>query len=159
MPLTRLPPEHRGKGDWSMAKRKQGGPTGAATPRATRTKKAKAAPTGATKPRAVPPSRPEASAPKGGARPKSAPSRREGAIGVMAEISRRLREVRQELFGEQGGPELARRLNLPARTWYNYETGVSVPAEVLLAFVEQTGADPWWVLSGEGAKYRRRDGA
>jgi len=70
-------------------------------------------------------------------------------------ISSRLREVRQELFGEHGGPELARRLNLPARTWYNYETGVTVPAEVLLNFIEQTGVNPIWLLSGEGPKYRR----
>jgi hypothetical protein len=59
------------------------------------------------------------------------------------------------LFGEHGGPELARRLNLPARTWYNYETGVTVPAEVLLGFIDQTGANPLWLLSGEGMKYRR----
>ncbi len=62
--------------------------------------------------------------------------------------------MRQELFGEHGGPELARRLNLPARTWYNYETGVTVPAEVLLGFIEQTGANPIWLLSGEGPRYR-----
>jgi hypothetical protein len=73
---------------------------------------------------------------------------------VKASLSRRLREVRQELFGEHGGPELARRLNLPARTWYNYETGVTVPAEVLLGFIDQTGTNPLWLLSGEGPKYR-----
>ncbi|MDR3633414.1 MAG: S24 family peptidase [Isosphaeraceae bacterium] len=76
-------------------------------------------------------------------------------INVKASLSRRLREVRQELFGEHGGPELARRLNLPARTWYNYETGVTVPAEVLLSFIDQTGANPVWLLAGEGSKYRR----
>jgi hypothetical protein len=76
-------------------------------------------------------------------------------VNIKASLSRRLREIRQELFGEHGGPELARRLNLPARTWYNYETGVTVPAEVLLAFIDQTGANPVWLLSGEGPKYRR----
>jgi hypothetical protein len=76
-------------------------------------------------------------------------------VNVKASLSRRLREIRQELFGEHGGPELARRLNLPARTWYNYETGVTVPAEVLLGFIDQTGANPFWLLSGEGPKYRR----
>ncbi|MHC5541558.1 S24 family peptidase [Singulisphaera rosea] len=76
-------------------------------------------------------------------------------VNVKASLSRRLREVRQELFGEHGGPELARRLGLPARTWYNYETGVTVPAEVLLAFIEQTGANPAWLLSGDGPKYLR----
>jgi hypothetical protein len=76
-------------------------------------------------------------------------------VNVKASLSRRLREIRQELFGEHGGPELARRLNLPARTWYNYETGVTVPAEVMLGFIEQTGANPVWLLNGEGARYRR----
>ena len=81
-------------------------------------------------------------------------------VNVKASISRRLRDVRQELFGEHGGPELARRLNLPARTWYNYETGVTVPAEVLLSFIDQTGANPVWLLSGEGERFRREgDGA
>lgn len=75
-------------------------------------------------------------------------------VNVKAAISRRLREIRQELFGDHGGPELARRLNLPARTWYNYETGVTVPAEVLLSFIDQTGANPVWLLTGEGEKYR-----
>jgi hypothetical protein len=74
-------------------------------------------------------------------------------VNVKASLSRRLREIRQEIFGEHGGPELARRLNLPARTWYNYETGVTVPAEVLLAFIEQTGANPMWLLTGEGSRY------
>jgi hypothetical protein len=76
-------------------------------------------------------------------------------VNVKASLSRRLREIRQELFGDHGGPELARRLNLPARTWYNYETGVTVPAEVLLGFIEQTSANPMYLISGEGPKYRR----
>lgn len=74
---------------------------------------------------------------------------------VKAMVSSRLRDVRQEIFGEHGGPELARRLGLPARTWYNYETGVTVPAEVLLSFIEQTGVNPIWLLSGKGPRYRQ----
>ncbi len=76
-------------------------------------------------------------------------------VNVKASLSRRLREIRQELFGDHGGPELARRLNLPARTWYNYETGVTVPAEILLSFIEQTGANPMYLISGDGPKFRR----
>ena len=72
---------------------------------------------------------------------------------VKAKVSARLKIVRLELFGEHGGPELARRLGLPARTWYNYETGVTVPAEILLSFIEQTGANPVWLLGGDGSKY------
>lgn len=73
-------------------------------------------------------------------------------------ISRRLREIRAELFGERGGPEMARRLNLPVRTWYNYETGVAVPAEVVHDFCELTGAEPRWILTGEGPRYRAGTG-
>lgn len=32
---------------------------------------------------------------------------------------------------------------------------MTVPAEVLLGFIDQTGATPLWLLSGEGSKYRR----
>jgi hypothetical protein len=74
-------------------------------------------------------------------------------LSIKTSLSRRLREIRQELFGDHGGPELARRLALPARTWYNYETGVTVPAEVLLAFIELTGASPTYLVSGEGSRY------
>lgn len=78
-------------------------------------------------------------------------------VSVKASLSRRLREIRQELFGDHGGPELARRLELPARTWYNYETGVTVPAEVLLAFIEHTGASPSYLLNGEGPRYTQAE--
>ena len=79
-------------------------------------------------------------------------------MSMKAEISGRLRTVRQGLFGDHGGPDLARKLNLPARTWYNYETGVTVPAEVLLSFIEQTGANPKWLLTGDGPKFRHESG-
>jgi steroid delta-isomerase-like uncharacterized protein len=82
--------------------------------------------------------------------------KRERDLERRQELCARLRAIREELFGEHGGPELARRLNLPARTWYNYETGVTVPAEILLDFIEQTGADPHWLLAGEGPKYRHK---
>jgi hypothetical protein len=83
---------------------------------------------------------------------KKTPERR---VNVRASLSHRLREIRQELFGSHGRPELARRLNLPARTWYNHETGATVPAEILLTFIDQTRANPVWLLSGEGPKYQR----
>jgi hypothetical protein len=76
-------------------------------------------------------------------------------VNVKASLSRRLREIREELFGEHGGPELARRLNLSARVWYNYETGVTVPAEVVLGFIEQTGANPIYLFTGEGPRFGR----
>ena len=40
------------------------------------------------------------------------------------------------------------------RTWYNYETGVRVPYDVLARFIEQTGANPIYLICGEGEHYR-----
>jgi hypothetical protein len=70
-------------------------------------------------------------------------------------LSERLASLRAELFGDRGGPELARRLGLPIRTWYNYEAGVTVPAEVILKIIELTSVEPMWLLHGRGPKFRR----
>jgi hypothetical protein len=69
-------------------------------------------------------------------------------------LAERLKEVRVDLFGEHGVSKLARLLGVPARTWCNYEMGVTVPAEVVLRFIDVTSADPNWLLSGRGEKYR-----
>ena len=69
-------------------------------------------------------------------------------------LAERLKKVRVELFGEHGGPKLAHLLGIPARTWYNYEIGVTVPAEVILRFIDVTFVEPTWLLSGQGEKYR-----
>jgi hypothetical protein len=82
---------------------------------------------------------------------KKTPPEREQTKYLLAQ---RLKAVRVELFGERGGPELAGLLGLPARTWYNYEVGVTVPSEVLLRFIELTSVEPKWLLSGDGEKYR-----
>src|SRR5260370_21112013 len=68
-------------------------------------------------------------------------------VNVKASLSRRLKAIRQEQFGEHGGPELSRRLSLPARTWDNYETAVTDPAEVLLRFSQPPGVYPLSHLS------------
>jgi hypothetical protein len=69
-------------------------------------------------------------------------------------LAERLRSIRVELFGERGGSEMARRLGLPVRTWYNYESGVTIPAEIILRFMELTSVEPMWLLHGRGARYR-----
>ncbi|MGE3821115.1 MAG: S24 family peptidase [Isosphaeraceae bacterium] len=69
-------------------------------------------------------------------------------------LAERLSQLRGELFGDRGGPELARQLGLPVRTWYNYESGVTVPAEVILKIIELTSAEPMWLLHGRGPKFR-----
>jgi hypothetical protein len=69
-------------------------------------------------------------------------------------LAERLRMLRAELYGDRGGPGLARRLGIPIRTWYNYEGGVTVPAEVILKIIELTSVEPMWLLHGKGPKYR-----
>jgi hypothetical protein len=69
------------------------------------------------------------------------------------ELAARIREIRLDLFGEQGGPLLAAELGLPPRTWANYEAGVTVPASVILRFIDATGTNPQWLLTGEGRRY------
>ena len=69
-------------------------------------------------------------------------------------LAERLRMLRAELYGDRGGPELARQLGLPIRTWYNYESGVTVPAEVVLKIIELTSVEPIWLLHGKGPKFR-----
>jgi transcriptional regulator with XRE-family HTH domain len=69
-------------------------------------------------------------------------------------IAERLRLIRSHLFGKHGGPELAEQLGVPSRTWSNYESGVTIPGEVLLRFLAITSTEPLWLLGGEGPRYR-----
>jgi hypothetical protein len=69
-------------------------------------------------------------------------------------LAHRLREVRLELYGEHGAPSLAEALEIPARTWVHYESGITIPAVVLLRFLEVTAVEPQWLLTGAGRKYR-----
>jgi hypothetical protein len=84
------------------------------------------------------------------ARRKNAPE----SIRIKHGLSDRLRSLRTEFYGERGGPDLARTLGIPVRTWYNYENGVTVPAEIILRIVELTAIEPVWLLRGEGPKFR-----
>jgi hypothetical protein len=89
------------------------------------------------------------------ARRKNAPD----LVMIKCGVAERLRELRIELFGDRGGPELARRLGLPVRTWYNYEAGVTVPAEVVLRVIELTAVEATWLLHGTGSKFRHIEAA
>jgi len=72
---------------------------------------------------------------------------------IKSGMSERLREIRLELYGEHGGPMLALALDVPFRDWSRYENGATMPAQVLLRFLEATGASPGWLLNGEGPRY------
>lgn len=80
-----------------------------------------------------------------------------GWEGVKQDLAARLREIRVELYGEHGGPMLAEELEVPYRIWVRYEAGVSMPAPVMLRFLEQTGASPRWLLTGDGPKFPPKD--
>ncbi len=76
---------------------------------------------------------------------------------VKSDLSRRLREIRVAIYGEHGGPILAKELGIPYRTLHNYETGCTIPAHAILRFIEVTGAHPHWLLTGEGERFAESD--
>jgi hypothetical protein len=74
-------------------------------------------------------------------------------VNVGLELAQRVRSVRLDIYGECGGPLLAKQLNLPFRTWLNFEAGVVMPAEIMLHFITLTNASPNWLLTGRGERY------
>ncbi len=76
------------------------------------------------------------------------------SVRTKLDLAERLAALRLDLYGERGGPEMARRLGIPVRTWYNYEGGVTVPAEVILKIIELTSVEPAFLLHGEGPRLR-----
>jgi hypothetical protein len=77
----------------------------------------------------------------------------ENGTDERREIARRVREIRVDLYGEQGAPFLATAIHLPTPTWLNFEAGCTIPAQVILRFIDLTSANPHWLLTGRGAKY------
>ena len=69
------------------------------------------------------------------------------------DLSERLREVREDLYGEDGSHFLADALEIPVQTWSNYESGVKVPAEIVLELQVLASVSAGWLLTGEGEKY------
>jgi hypothetical protein len=76
------------------------------------------------------------------------------SVRARLDLAERLVALRSELYGNHGAPELARRLGIPPRTWYNYEKGVTVPAEIILKVINVTLVEPRWLLNGNGPKFR-----
>jgi hypothetical protein len=73
--------------------------------------------------------------------------------GGNATLAERIRAIRMELFGESGGPMLASLLRIPYRRVVLMEGGGPITAPVILRFIEVTGVNPHWLLSGEGERY------
>jgi hypothetical protein len=72
-----------------------------------------------------------------------------------AELAERLREVREDLYGEHGSQFMADAFNVPLQTWLNYEFGVMVPTEIVLKVQVLASVSARWLLTGEGEKYDR----
>ena len=72
------------------------------------------------------------------------------SIDAEQHFTERVCRIRDDIYGEAGIPELAEALGLPAETWEAYEDGLEMPATVLLRFLCLTGAEPLWLLTGQG---------
>lgn len=80
-------------------------------------------------------------------------------LSVKSALALRVRQVREELYGNHGGPFLAEALRVPFRSWVEYEAGRTIPAVIMLRFIELTSAHPHWLLTGEGSRYLTEDEA
>ena len=69
-------------------------------------------------------------------------------------LASRVREIRLEKFGEHGAVNLSGQCTSPPRTWEHFENGVMIPASILLQFIEITGVEPHWLMTGTGDRYR-----
>ncbi len=76
---------------------------------------------------------------------------------VRGALALRVKWIREDLFGSNGGPLLAEALHVPFREWLDYEQGETIPAQVLLRFLELTEANPRWLLTGQGDTYLIQD--
>ena len=71
-------------------------------------------------------------------------------------LVQRICEIRRDLYGDYGIESLAEALGVPPQTWRNYERGITMPAHIILKFLEITGSDPHWLLTGEGECFLAR---
>jgi transcriptional regulator with XRE-family HTH domain len=69
-------------------------------------------------------------------------------------IGGRLKQVRLELFGERSVTSFADRLGLNPSTYLNYEKGRIPPSEFLMTLEKYTNVNIFWLLKGEGHRYR-----
>jgi hypothetical protein len=70
-------------------------------------------------------------------------------------VGARLREIRCDWNGDDGAQFFADSLGIPMGTWLNYESGITVPGEIILNLLVTTRVTSQWLLSEQGAKYDR----
>jgi hypothetical protein len=71
------------------------------------------------------------------------------------DLATRLREVREDMYGEHGAQFMADALGIALGTWTNYESGIVMPAKTVLRLVDAMKVNPSWLLTGRGEKYNR----
>jgi hypothetical protein len=71
------------------------------------------------------------------------------------ELALRLREIREDLYGEYGAQFLADALKIRLETWLNYESGATMPAHVLLKLIDIARINFHWLLTGQGDPHDR----
>jgi hypothetical protein len=54
--------------------------------------------------------------------------------GNSDHLARRVREIRRALFGDHGISTLSQAVDIPERTWDNFENGVTIPAWIIWQF-------------------------
>jgi hypothetical protein len=68
----------------------------------------------------------------------------------QAELALRLRQIRKDLYGDDGAQLLADALEIQVGTWLNYERGVTMPGLVVLKLIDIARVNPHWLLTGQG---------
>ena len=72
---------------------------------------------------------------------------------VKSALAARVRQVREELYGRAWRADPGRSTANPVPHVAEYESGGTIPAMVILRFIEVTEAHPHWLLTGEGRRY------
>ena len=72
------------------------------------------------------------------------------------DLTLRFREIREDLYGESGAQSLADALEVGVETWLNYESGVRMPAHVVLKLIDIARVNPHWLLTGQGDRHDDR---
>lgn len=73
--------------------------------------------------------------------------------GIVSTIAERLAEIQ----GEKSSRQFAMSLGISPSTWWEYLQGREPPMSVLILIGKKLGIDVWWLSTGEGPKYFRRD--
>lgn len=89
------------------------------------------------------------------ARPRVTPAAR----AMRRVLSQRLAELRIEHSGERGIRQFAAQVGVSARYWRMYESGNTIPGDVILNVIKATNAEPTWLLHGTGPKYMLPEGS